>query len=169
MGEWLPLKSLSNRLTLFFQKYALCMQREQMCNSKEMRAQTRHCNFVAGHSVYTLETITSMVLLYGEPVCALQMKMLFFNFFWKTASIFGERGNFSIVCYDFCTWKYYLKTALFRFKSSYRTQGRECDIVKGCRVSKIIQCAAVNCPRQYLETRERNRVQKSHQLVHARG
>ena len=34
MGKWSPLKRLSNRLTLFFQKYALCMQREQMCNSK---------------------------------------------------------------------------------------------------------------------------------------
>ena len=31
------------------------------------------------------------------------------------------------------------------------TQRRECDIVKGCRVSKIIQCATVNCPRQSLE------------------
>ena len=61
------------------------MQREQMCNSKEMRAQTRHCSFVAGHSVYTLETITSMVLLYGEPVCALQTKILFFKLFKRQA------------------------------------------------------------------------------------
>ena len=45
-----------------------------------MRAETRHCNFVAGHSVYTLETNTSMVLLSGEPVCALQTKILLF---WK--------------------------------------------------------------------------------------
>ena len=60
-------------------------------------------------------------------------KICFLSFFGKTASIFGERGNLSIVCYDFCTWKYHLKTALSGFKSSSRTQGRECDIVKGCR------------------------------------
>ena len=80
-----------------------------------MRAETRHCNFVAGHSFYTLETITSMVLLYGEPVYVLDAKILFLAFFGKMASIFGERGNLSIVSYDFCTWKYYLKTALSRF------------------------------------------------------
>ena len=50
-----------------------------MCNSKEMRAETRHCNFVAGHSVYTLETITNVLLLNGEPVYALQAKLLFFK------------------------------------------------------------------------------------------
>ena len=66
-----------------------------------MRAETCHCNFVAGHSVYTLETITNMVLLYGEPVYALQAKILFLSFFRKTASIFGERGNLSIVSYVF--------------------------------------------------------------------
>ena len=77
------------------------MQRQKMCISKEMRAETRHGNFVAGHSVYTLETITSMVLLYGELVCALEVKILFLSFFGKTASIFGERGNLSIVSYDF--------------------------------------------------------------------
>ena len=54
-----------------------------MCNSKEIRAETRHCNFVAGHSVYTIETITSMVLLYGELVCALQTKILLFKFFFN--------------------------------------------------------------------------------------
>ena len=69
-----------------------------------MHAETRHCNFVAGHSVYTLELITSMVLLYGEPVCALKAKILFLSFFGKMANIFGERGNLSIVRYDFCTW-----------------------------------------------------------------
>ena len=53
-----------------------------MCNSKEMRAETRHWNFVAGHSVYTLETITSMLLLCGEPVCALEAKKKFFKFFF---------------------------------------------------------------------------------------
>ena len=83
-----------------------------MCISKEMRAETRHCNFVAGHSVYALETIANMVQLNGEPVCALQTKILLFG---KTASIFGERGNLSVVSYDFCTWKYYLKTALSHF------------------------------------------------------
>ena len=71
--------------------------------------------------VYTLETITSMVLLYGEPVCAPQTKVLFFKFFffngkhiWKVGNIW----NLSIVSYDFCTWKYYLKNALSRFSSS---------------------------------------------------
>ena len=63
-----------------------------MCNSKEMRAETRHCNFVAGHSVYTLETITSMVLLYGEPVCALQTKILFFKFFLEKRQTYLESG-----------------------------------------------------------------------------
>ena len=71
-----------------------------------MRAETRHGNFVAGHSVYTLETIASMVLFYGEPVCALQTKILFFKPFWKN----GKR-ILSIVSYYFCTSKYYLKTA----------------------------------------------------------
>ena len=46
-----------------------------------MRAETRHCNFVAGHSVYTLETITNMVLLNGERVYALQTKILLFKLF----------------------------------------------------------------------------------------
>ena len=50
-----------------------------MCNSKEIRAETRHCNFVAEHSVCTLETITNMVQLYGEPVCALQTMPLIKN------------------------------------------------------------------------------------------
>ena len=59
-----------------------------MCNSKEMGAETRHCNFVAGRSFYTLETITSMILLYDELVCALGAKMWFLSFFGKTASIF---------------------------------------------------------------------------------
>ena len=43
-----------------------------------MRAETRHCNFAVGHSVYTLETITNMVLLNGEPVYAMQTKILLF-------------------------------------------------------------------------------------------
>ena len=42
-----------------------------------MRAETRHCNFVAGHSVYMLETITSMELLHGEAVCATGAKFVF--------------------------------------------------------------------------------------------
>ena len=63
-----------------------------MCNSKEMRAETRHCNFVAGHSVYTPETITSMVLLYGEPVCALQMKILIFKLFGKNGKHIWRAG-----------------------------------------------------------------------------
>ena len=57
-----------------------------------MRAETRHCNFVAGHSVYTLETIASMVLLYGEPVCALEAKILFFKFFWKNGKHIWRAG-----------------------------------------------------------------------------
>ena len=57
-----------------------------------MRAETRHCNFVAGHSIYTLETITSMVLLYGEPVCALGVKILFLSFFWKKRQAYFESG-----------------------------------------------------------------------------
>ena len=57
-----------------------------------MRAETRHGNFVAGHSVYTLETITSMVLLYGEPVCALEEKILFFKPFWKNGKHIWRAG-----------------------------------------------------------------------------
>ena len=55
-------------------------------------AETRHCNFVAGHSVYTLETITSMVLLYGEPVCAPQTEILFFKLFWKNGKHISRAG-----------------------------------------------------------------------------
>ena len=57
-----------------------------------MRAETRHCNFVAGHSVYTLETITSMVLLYSEPVCALKAKFLFYKLFWKNGKYIWRAG-----------------------------------------------------------------------------
>ena len=57
-----------------------------------MRAETRHCNFVAGHSIYTLETITSMVLLYGEPVCALGAKILFLSFFGKNGKHIWRAG-----------------------------------------------------------------------------
>ena len=32
---------------------------------------------------YTQETITNMVLLNGKPICALQVKILLFKFFWK--------------------------------------------------------------------------------------
>ena len=35
-----------------------------------------------------------------------------------TKEAFGEQDNLSIVSYDFCTLKYYLKTALSRFSSS---------------------------------------------------
>ena len=48
-----------------------------------MRAETCHCNFVAGRSVYTIETITNMVLLDGEPVYALQAKTLLVKFFFS--------------------------------------------------------------------------------------
>ena len=42
--------------------------------------------------VYTLETITSMVLLYGEPVCAPQTKVLFFKFFFFKRQAYLESG-----------------------------------------------------------------------------
>ena len=57
-----------------------------------MRAETRHCNFVAGHSFYTLETITSTVLFYGEPVCALKAKILLFKLFWKNGKRIWRAG-----------------------------------------------------------------------------
>ena len=63
-----------------------------MCNSKEIRAEARHCNFVAGHPVYTLETITNMVLLNGEPVYALQTTILFFKFFLEKRQAYLESG-----------------------------------------------------------------------------
>ena len=66
--------------------------KDVMCNSKEMCAETCHCNFVAGHSVYTLETITSMVLLYGEPVCALQTQILLFKLFLEKQQAYFESG-----------------------------------------------------------------------------
>ena len=56
---------------------------KQMCISKEMCAETRHCNFVAEQSVYTLGPTTNMVLLYGGLVCALQAKIWVFKLFWK--------------------------------------------------------------------------------------
>ena len=57
-----------------------------------MRAETFHCNFVAGHSVYTLETITSMVLLYGEPVSALKAKILFLKLVLEKWQAYLESG-----------------------------------------------------------------------------
>ena len=63
-----------------------------MCNSKEMRAETRHCNFVAAHSVCTLETITNMTLLNGEPVYALHAKILFFLAFMEKWQAYLESG-----------------------------------------------------------------------------
>ena len=78
-----------------------------------MRAETRHCNFVAGHSICTLEKNTNLVLLNSEPVYSLQTNF-FLKVFFLTASIFGQRGILSLVSYDFCTWKYYLKTAFSR-------------------------------------------------------
>ena len=63
-----------------------------MCNSKEMRAETRHYNSVAGHSIYMLETITSMVLLYGEPVYALGAKIWFLSFFGKNGKHIWKAG-----------------------------------------------------------------------------
>ena len=63
-----------------------------MCNTKEKRAETRHCNFAAGQAVYTLETISSMILLYGESVCALQTKILLFKLFWKNGKHIWRAG-----------------------------------------------------------------------------
>ena len=59
-----------------------------------MRAETRHCNFVAGHSVYTLETITNTVLLNGKPFYALQTNLLFFKLFGKSAKHIWRAGQF---------------------------------------------------------------------------
>ena len=56
-----------------------------------MRAETRHCNFVAAHSVCTLETITNMVLLNGEPVYALQAKFCF-KLLWKNGKHIWRAG-----------------------------------------------------------------------------
>ena len=89
-----------------------------------------------------------MVLLYGELVCALEVKILFLSFFGKTASIFGERGNLSIVSCDFLHMEILFENCLFTFLLAAPTQRQECHIVKGCRVSKTIQCATVHCPRQ---------------------
>ena len=57
-----------------------------------MRAETRHCNFVAGHSVYMLETITSMVLLHGEAVCATGAKICVLSFFGKNGKHIWRAG-----------------------------------------------------------------------------
>ena len=57
-----------------------------------MRAETRHCNFVVGHSVYTLETITNMVLLDGEPVYVLQTKILLSKLFLEKRQACMESG-----------------------------------------------------------------------------
>ena len=107
---------------------------------------TRHYKFVAAQSVYTLESIMDMFLFNGKPVCALEVKCLFFSFF-KTTSTFAERSNLSIVGYYFCMWKYSLKTALLLFLLVALTQRREHDVVKECRIQKKIFSARVCCPR----------------------
>ena len=48
--------------------------------------------FVAAHSVCTLETITNMVLLNGEPVYALHAKILFFELLWKNGKHIWRAG-----------------------------------------------------------------------------
>ena len=40
----------------------------------------------------TLETITSMVLLYGELVCVLKAKILFLKLFWKNGEHIWRAG-----------------------------------------------------------------------------
>ena len=55
-----------------------------------MSAETHHCNLIAAHSVCTLDTITNMVLLNGEPVYALHAN--FFLAFTEKWQAYLESG-----------------------------------------------------------------------------